>query len=123
MVFKLNNIDFSGHILAGTYEVNAEVQYREFKDGNRQVHRTAYASKVKGSFDMFFKDMGSDYTSFVNAVAAGSLGSQNRTIKCSVNNTGTDKQFSGFVSFKPVRDRRGDWADYMKVFKVSIEEA
>lgn len=121
-VFKIGNTDFSGHVIAGSYDVQNKDIYDTYTDANRVEHRRFIRNKVVGSFDMFYKDI-NDYDGFVSAVnTARTVG---RTVAITVvpNNTNTSTTINAYIEFAPVRNRKGNWDDFMERYTVNIEEA
>ena len=77
-VFKVNNIDFSDHVLAGTYEISEVPVYTEWTDANGRDHHEVYRKRLQGSFDMYFKTV-SDFESFRQALIAARQGDSDLT--------------------------------------------
>ena len=55
MTFEVGSTDYSGHVIAGTYEVNNKPQYKTWEDGNHKTRRTKLRDQIVGSFNMFFR--------------------------------------------------------------------
>lgn len=118
----LTAVDFSDHVIAGTYEVNNNPEYSELKDARYVVHKKKLRDKVSGSFEMWFKNT-TDYASFLSALnSAKSSSNDSVQVTLCVNNTNTEVTIYAYINYKLVRNRNGKWQDYFERFKVTIEE-
>lgn len=122
VTFKINNTDFAGHIIAGTYAVNLKPVYKDWVDAARVTHRRTYRQKISGSFEMFFRTA-SEYSSFKSACAAALTSNGSVAASLSVNGLIPLASANLFIDYDLTRDRDGNWQDYFKKFKVTIEEA
>ena len=126
MIFKIGNADsgdYSNRVLAGTYNVHSKPIYTSWTDTNGVEHRdVTRASKTAGTFDMFFRSI-TEYDTFVSLIS--SLRTTSLAVPCTVMSNTTNTTVTGnfFIDFEPVRNRRGDWADFMEKFTVKITEA
>lgn len=120
-VFMVNNIDFSDHVIAGTYDVGEEAIYTQWQDANGRNHRDEYRKQLKGSFDMFFPTV-DDFEVFNQAYKAvrGSTGLTSVVIRNNSTNNLESKDV--YLSFSPTRNRRDDWEDYYEQFTVDVLE-
>lgn len=123
IIFKIGSTgDYSNRVIAGTYNVQNKQVYKEFTDGNGRLRKIPLrnAPKAVGTFDMFFKDM-TEYDEFVSLIASLKA---NETVLCTVavNNENRTVTSNFYIDFEPIRDRKGDWSDYMHRFTVKIEE-
>lgn len=120
-VFEINNIDFSSHVLAGTYNVIEVPVYTEWTDANLRDHREVTRKRVQGSFDMFFETV-TAYEDFVTAYNAAKTDS-GLTPAVIMNNTTNELVLKNcYFSFSPVRNRRDDWEDFYETFTVDVRE-
>lgn len=121
-VFKIGNTDFSGHVIAGTYNINSYDLYSERQTGSKKIRRKFLRTQIMGSFEMFFRTM-AEYTAFLNKY--NSAKSTELTVNCTVtpNNTNIETVVSAFLSFTPTRNRDGQWHDYMEPFTIELTEA
>lgn len=122
-IFKLNDVDYSAHVVADDYKINAEPIYQEWVDGGQVKHRDVVAQKVKGTMQMYFKTE-SELQTFLTALNNAVTSAHTYPVKLMVNNAiGTTLVSKNvFMDFKPVRQRDATWADTFKVFEVTIEE-
>lgn len=121
-IFKINTTDYSGHVIAGSYEVNNEVITSDWVDASGVTHKQKIRDKVSGKFDMFFRTK-TAYDTFLGVLSTNRTSGQTIPLTVEVNNTGTSHTGNFFVTHKTVRNRDGAWADYMERFTVTIEEA
>lgn len=123
-VFKLNNVDYSSHVVAEAYQVNRKDIYQEWTDGGQVKHRDIVAQKLQGTFQMFFKTE-SDLQTFLTALANCKTNDNTYPVKMKANNkTVASLQASRnvFLDFEPVRKRDASWTDVFEVFEVTVEE-
>ena len=122
IIFKLNNKDYSDHVVAEGYNVNNERIYQEWVDGGQTKHRDVVAIKIKGTFQMYFESETSLQT-FISDLGACMTVNYTYPVHLKVNNgVGTTLQsINVFLDYKPVRNNSmGD--DKFDVFEVTIEE-
>lgn len=120
-VFVINNIDFSNHVIAGTYDVNNESMYVLWQDANGRNHRDEYRKQLKGSFDMFFVTV-DEFEEFNQAYKSIRDDSGLTTVRVLNNSSNSLETKQVYLSFAPIRNRRDNWEDYYEQFTVSIEE-
>lgn len=120
-VFIVNNIDFSGHVLAGTYEVGNEPIYTEWQDANGRYHREVFRKRLQGSFDMYFKTV-DEFEQFNQAYKTIRQDSGLTKVSIMNNSTNQVEIKDVYLDFSPVRNRRDDWEDYYETFTVDIKE-
>lgn len=123
LIFKLNNVDYSSHIVAENYNINYEDVYREWTDGGQVKHRDVVAQKLRGTFDMYFESA-STLQAFLTALSNAKTTANTYPVQLKANNVTIDSLISKnvFFDFKPVRKRDARWADVFDVFEVTIEE-
>lgn len=124
VTFKVNDIEFADHVIAGTYEVNRVPEYEEWMDAKRRKHKQQVrAGKVKGSFDMFFKTT-EEYDMFKDALdeVKNEGGAYLEGIIITVNGEQDTAVVDVFLDYSLNRNRDGRWKDYYEVFTVTIEE-
>lgn len=123
MVFKVNNIDYSGHVIAGTYDVHEDSVYEEVRDGYGVRHRNKIRDEVTGSFDMLFRTL-DEFKGFAKSVKNAkdkSTGAVRLLVR--INNAEDElREIDAFVKFYPKRNRNGKWKDYMERFTLELEE-
>lgn len=120
-VFTVNNVDFSDHIIAGTYSVGDESIYTQWQDANGRNHRDEYRKQLKGSFDMFFSTV-DEFEIFNNAYKAVRDTSGLTNVLIRNNSTNNLESKDVYLSFSPIRNRRDDWQDYYEQFTVNVLE-
>ena len=124
VTFKVNEIEFANHVIAGTYEVNRVPEYEEWTDAKRRKHKQQLrAGKVKGSFDMHFKTT-EEYDLFKNALdeVKNEGGAFMEQIIITVNGEQDPVTVDMFLDYSLNRNRDGRWKDYYEVFTVTVEE-
>lgn len=123
-VFKINNIDYSDHVLAdGSYQVNEADVYESWNDANGIEHRAVLRQKIVGTFNMYFEDM-NDYIQFLaDYRASKDINTHASNIKISVNNPNiAEKEIEAFISFMPTRFKDWSWNEQINQFSVNIQE-
>lgn len=121
MVLKINDNDVSNRIIAGSYNVNSADEYQSWVDANGLTHRQFIRSRIKGSFDMLFKDQ-TEYNAFLSVLASAKRTDLSYKITLNVNNTNEFVTKWFFLNFESVRNRNYKWDDYFERFTVNIEE-
>lgn len=121
MVFSINGTDYGGNIIAGSYNINDVDEYFEYKNGNGKTVKDVVATKVRGSFDMFFRTK-SEFDLFATNHRTHKLNDSSVLVTLSVNNTGEDVSVYVFMDYTPVRNKDGMNQDYFERFTVGIEE-
>ena len=120
-VFKVNNVDFSAHVLAGTYDISDVPVYTEWTDANGRDHREVYRKRLQGNFDMYFKTV-TDFEQFNSAYKTAKQTSGLTRINIMNNSTNQVEAKDVYLSFAPIRNRRDDWEDYYEQFTVDVKE-
>lgn len=123
-VFKLNDVDYSAHVVAEAYQINLIDIYQEWIDGSQTKHKDVVAQKLQGTFQMYFKTE-SDLQTFLTALANCKTSVNTYPVKLKANNnTVANLQTSRnvFIDFKPARRKNAQSADVFEVFEVKIEE-
>lgn len=123
MIFKVGTTDFSDNVLPGTYDIATEDVYSSWTDGFLTEHRDVCRTRIKGSFDMFFKTE-AEYQNFLAKLASARQTNKSYKIslKSNTKNTSAMVDCYAWVDFKPKRDTDGCWRDYFQQFTVNIEE-
>ena len=121
MTFTVGSVDYSSHVIAGTYNVNNKPQYREWENANYQTRRIKLRDQVVGSFDMFFRTK-AEYEDFRDDIATATGTDGAVSISVTVNNTSTQANIYAFIDYDLVRNIDGAWNDYFERFTVTIEE-
>ena len=121
-LLKINTTDVTGNIVQNTYAVNKLPVYKDYEDANGETHRRFIRNKVKGSFQMVFKDL-TDYQTFQSLLETNRSAS-NFTVPVTLydNISGTTITTNVFFDYKLTVMQKPNLAEYMKVFDVTIEE-
>lgn len=120
-VFTVNDVDFSDHVLAGTFEISDVPIYTEWTDANGRDHREVYRKRLQGSFDMYFRTV-TEFEEFNQAYKTARRDSGLTTITIMNNSTNQVEQKDVYIDFSPIRNRRDDWEDYYEQFTVDVKE-
>lgn len=122
MVLLIGNVDYSNHVIAGSYNINQKIQSSKWDDANYRTHKFKQRDKIVGSFDMFFRTV-ADYESFkADLDDAQALDDDSYSISLTVNNISEQRRINAFIDYELVRDIDGKWQDYFGRFTVNIEE-
>ena len=123
MTFTVGQVDYSDHVIAGTYDINNKPQYRTWEDGNCKTRRTKLRDQIVGSLNMFFRTA-SDYEDFLDDIEAAKDVTKDGAVSISitVNNTLEQADTYAYIDYNLVRNIDGAWQDYFEVFTVNIEE-
>lgn len=123
-IFKLNDVDYSAHVVAESYAVNLKDIYQEWVDGSQTKHRDIVARKLQGTFQMYFKTE-SDLQTFITALSACKTADNAYPVKMKANNSAVaslQQSKNVFLDFEPTRKRDASWADVFEAFEVTVEE-
>lgn len=123
-IFKLNDVDFSDHVVAEGYQVNLKEVYQEWKDGSQKKHKDVVAKKILGKFQMFF-ETDNELQAFVTALSSCKQLDNTYPVKLKINNNMvaslSDTKYV-FIDYEPVRKKYTALSDFYEVFEVMIEE-
>lgn len=123
-IFKLNNTDYSAHVVAEDYNINLKPVYQEWVDGGQVKHRDIVAQKLQGTFKMYFATA-TDLQTFLTAMASVKTTANTYPVYMKANNDTvaslTAKKYV-FLDFEPIRKRNAKWDDVFEVFEVTVEE-
>lgn len=122
ILFKVNQTDYSAHVVVGSYAVNSEELNEVYTDGAEVSHFVYLRNKIKGKFELAFASQ-TDYTSFLTTFnAAKTVASNSWPLTVTPNNTLTATQINARVTFKPSRTMTASRTDIIRQFSVEIEE-
>jgi hypothetical protein len=122
MVLLIGNVDYSNHVIAGSYNINQKIQSSKWDDANYRTHKFKQRDKIVGSFDMFFRTV-TDYEGFkADLDDAQAPDDDSYSISLTVNNISEQRRINAFIDYELVRDIDGKWQDYFGRFTVNIEE-
>lgn len=123
-IFKLNDVDFSDHVVSEGYQVNLKEVYQEWKDGGQKKHKDVVAKKILGKFQMFF-ETDNELQAFVTALSSCKQFDNTYPVKLKINNNMvaslSDTKYV-FIDYEPVRKKYTASSDFYEVFEVMIEE-
>lgn len=121
MIVKIGSFDLTSYVLVGNYKVNQIDENKDWVDGRGITHRDLIRKRVKGDFDVFFKDM-SVYDLFVQALKRDKK--PNNAYDCEImcNNVNEPIECECFIEFEPERSQDGSARDRLEAFQVSVEE-
>lgn len=124
MILKINNIDFSGNVVADEYDVSSKDIYIEWEDGFFVTHRHIVRTQVTGTFQMYFNTM-TDYDNFLSALqTVRTQGYYPIVIKDNaLPSASNEVSINAFIELNPIRYRKLDGSDALKAFAVEIKEA
>lgn len=122
-IFKLNNVDYSDHVVAESYQVNLKDIYREWTDGGQVRHKDVIGQKLGGKFQVYFEGT-TDLQAFVTALANCKTIDNTYPVHLKANNYTVASLLSRsvFIDYEPVRRRSPAMEDVFEVFEVTIEE-
>lgn len=121
-LFKINNTDFSGNIVDGSYQVSKANVYKTYEDANGATHRRFIRTKISGKFQMFFRTL-QEYQAFVTAIDTNKSATTFAVpVSLYDNYGGTLITTNAFIDFKPTIALDGTMSEYMETYEVSIEE-
>ena len=121
-LFKVNTTDLTGHVVQNTYSVNNLPVYKEYKDADEETHRRFLRNKLRGTFQMAFKDV-ADYAAFKTLLDTN-RSATNFTIPCTLydNISGNYITANCFIDYKLTVMQSTSLKEFMNVFDVTVEE-
>lgn len=106
MLFKVGDTDYTRKIIQGTYTVNSYDVYKEWQDGNVDIHRAVLKRRISGVFTMYFGNQ-TDYQAFLNALETVRKNDGSYTVSIMVNNENSFKtNIDMFIDFRPTREQK-----------------
>lgn len=123
-IFKLNDVDYSDHVVANGYNINLKDIYQEWVDGGQVKHRDVIAKKLQGTFQMFF-ETNAELQGFITALTGCRTIDNTYPVKLKANNSSVASLSASknvFIDFEPVRKKAPTWADTYEIFEVTVEE-
>lgn len=122
IMFKLNNKDYSSHVVAEGYNVAQNAIYKTWNDAFGIEHRSVTRKCVQGSFAMIFAT-DTEYNTFLSDIATSKQTDGTNRIVVAINKpSNTNKTIDAFIEFEATRKRNAMWADVFDSFKVKIKE-
>lgn len=121
-IFSINGVDYSDHVIAGSYSINNSPVFKEYDDANGNTHRVKIRDRIEGSFSMWFRTV-EEFNDFMSDVNSATTPSNNISVAfLLVNNTNQSGNFNVFLDYDTTRNRDGSWNDYMERFTVKVKE-
>lgn len=122
-IFKIGEVDFSEHLIAGAYSINSVEKVYAWTDGDGRTHKRTLRSQLTGTVDLFFKTM-DEYMAFIEAIDASKAENRANYVTATLtdNMTNQDKPGLYYLTFAPVRNRDVNWRDCIERFTVTVEE-
>lgn len=123
VIFKLNNVDYSSHVVAEAYQVNLKDVYQEWVDGGQVKHKDVIGRKLAGKFNMYFNGT-SELQTFITALSNCKTIDNTYPVQLKANNSSVTALLSRnvFIDYEPVRKRDPAKNDAFEIFEVTVEE-
>lgn len=119
-LFRIHDVDFTGHIQMPSYTINSQPIYEEWQDGNGIYHRDIVRRRISGSFTMWFNDL-SEYYEFLDYVNDSEETGGYCNISLYVNNLHEVADLEAFISLEPA-NTEPTMSQQHEGFTVNIEE-
>lgn len=117
MLVKIGSIDITKKIEDGTYVMESEGEYIEWKDGNKKKHRVYTCEKVKGSFNVICDSrLGMDSKKFLDLIDECTVDGV-LTITCWISNKAKLQALSAYIKITTQKH-----TDVMDILSVKLEE-
>lgn len=120
-LFTLGGVNYSAHIIKGSYNVNKVDEFEEWTDADYKVHRYAGRTRVKGSFEMQFMNTG-DYSNFITAMDTNKQTNGTYLPTLFINNRNAAESVTCFLSFEVGLEQDSNLRLRFPKFTVSVEE-
>lgn len=121
ILFVLKGKDYTNKIIQGSFDVNSEDVYSTWTDANNLKHREIYRQRIKGSFEMYFKDEEA-YNEFIEDVRMSKTNAGYCYVGIMTNNENKYHEMAEvFVDFSPKRQQRVLGKGYFPNVTVKIE--
>lgn len=122
IMFKINNKDYSNHVVAEGYNVARNSLYKTWNDANGIEHHSEIRKRVSGSFTMLFVTK-EEYQTFLADVAASKRDDDTHTIIVAINKPNNQNVvINAFLEFDVERSVDGAWNDIFNAFTMKILE-
>ncbi len=122
----MNNIiigtsNITGHIIADSYQMDAEDLYESWRDGNYVEHRIITASKVRGSFEVACCDKDYTFSDFMDVI---NTADNNGVLTCAVfvTNKNEMKAISAYYSISNEKHELMADGSFLDVLKIELTE-
>lgn len=119
-MFKVGQHDFSNQIIAGSYEVNAFDDVKEWVDANYKRHPLVKKTSVKGTLNVHLRTY-DDYDRFLYALKHTQNSDGTYLCEFYVNNTNEDHMSNYFLRMSPAIIKRNG-KDNFAEFVIEVEE-
>ena len=121
-LFKIGNTDVSNNIVVDTYSVYNQPIYKEYEDANGITHKRFIRDKIRGSFDMFFKEL-EDYEDFIKLIDDNTSSTNYSVLVTAYDTKRMDVYtINAFIEFEPTITQDAGRREYMKLMTIDIEE-
>lgn len=120
IMFKIGTSDYSNRVIAGSYSVNSQDEYKSWKDMNGKEHHEKIRDKIVGSFEMYFPNI-DEYDSFRAVLDGAKQTDLSYRIAVCDNKSNEMKVIDAFITFQLTRNRLG-WNDIYERFRLNIQE-
>ena len=122
----MNNIiigtsNITDHIIADSYQMDAEDLYESWRDGNYVEHRIITASKVRGSFEVACCDKDYTFSDFMDVI---NTADNNGVLTCAVfvTNKNEMKAISAYYSISNEKHELMADGSFLDVLKIELTE-
>lgn len=121
IMFKVGLTDCSSHVVGENYEVQSNDEYETWTDANGKEHRSAYRTRISGTFEMFFPTM-DEYTAFATLLSTNKQSDLTYSVTIYDNKTGIETDTKVFLDYSLVQYRGPAFDDRMERVKVTVKE-
>ncbi len=121
IMFKVGITDYSKNVVGENYSVQNNDEYETWTDANGKEHRSAYRTRISGTFEMYFPTM-ADYTNFATVLSASKQADLTYSVTIYDNKTGLETNTNVFLDYTLVQYRDPGFRDRMERIKVTVKE-
>ena len=121
IMFKIGLTDCSTHVVGENYSVQSNDEYETWTDANGKEHRSAYRTRISGTFEMYFPTM-ADYTSFATLLSTNKRADLTYAVTIYDNKTGLEVDTNVFLDYTLVQYRDSAFRDRMERVKITVKE-
>lgn len=121
IMFKVGLTDCSSHVVGENYEVQSNDEYETWTDANGKEHRSAYRTRISGTFEMFFPTM-AEYTTFATLLSTSKQSDLTYSVTIYDNKTGIETDTHVFLDYSLVQYRGPAFDDRMERVKITVKE-
>lgn len=121
IMFKINNTDYSTRVIGENYKVQSNDEYETWTDANGLEHRSAYRTRISGTFDMYFTNE-TDYLSFQTVLNTNKQSDLTYPITIYDARTGTEENINSFIDYTVDLYRNPAFTDRIQNLTIKIKE-